>query len=868
MRALLVILCSAAVLEKDALAAPIRAARTHGSLSIDGRLDEPAWLEAFPYSDFVENFPDEGAAPTKRTEVRVLYNDRFIYIGIIAYDREPSLILRGLGRRDSTPTSDLVEVAIDSTRSGRTAYYFSVNAAGVLRDAVYFGDVNSTDTWDAVWQGAAAARPDGWSAEIEIPLSILRFPAAPEQTWGIWVRRTIPRTHQLFESNLISRNANGFVSRFGDLIGLVNLKPKRDIELVPYLAARAVWRPQYSDPARPHPRLLDPSADVGLDLRASLFSDLTLTATINPDFGQVEAHQVVQNLSTFELFFPEKRPFFNQGLDIFQPVGAEFGTPHQLFYSRRIGLDAPILGAAKVTGAATRSLEVGLLDALVLGPVDTSRSPAAYFDSSQSDYYPRLTPYEAHPDRSFKFHWDRPFHFGPTDQLPAIRPVSANYFAGVARQQVAANSTIGATFTAATPLAQRCYPSDFLSQQDYESVDCHGRGGNAAALDWNLRTRDGAYVFLGQVDGSQQVGGSPSGRVFPDGTVLRPGDLGVGGYTRAGKIGGEPLRFDIGYRYASQKLDLNPSGFQPSQNQQAFELNLHFVRPRGWGKLHNFSIDLNWSSWFTTDGNWINRGNYGSIGGYVQLPGYEWVRLTLQWEDPRFDVREITNAGVPYQRRPDWALILFAGSDPNQPFSINGDLYGFRTLPAGPVPVQNGYGVDATAIWRPTPRLETQLIGSFSEKPQGARYIETVSDGTFIFGAQNPGALSLTLRQQLVITPTLTLQAYAQLFSQNQHFFSFYQASSIKHAPIRLDDLKPVSYSKNPDVHSSALNLNLVLRWEYRLGSTLFLVYSRSQQELPIPTDVAPPVSVWPWRLFAGPAIDTFLVKWSYWWNL
>src|SRR5712692_5250512 len=112
-----------------------------------------------------------------------------------------------------------------------------------MRDAVYFGDVNSTDTWDAVWQGAAAARPDGWSAEIEIPLSILRFPAAPEQTWGIWVRRTIPRTHQLFESNLISRNANGFVSRFGDLIGLVNLKPKRDIELVPYLAARRFGDP-------------------------------------------------------------------------------------------------------------------------------------------------------------------------------------------------------------------------------------------------------------------------------------------------------------------------------------------------------------------------------------------------------------------------------------------------------------------------------------------------------------------------------------------------------------------------------------------------------------------------------------------------
>jgi len=862
------LICLLWVYQPSVWAGAIRAARTHGSFSIDGNLDEPAWREAFSYSDFVESFPDEGAAPTQRTEVRVLYDDRYLYIGIIAYDLDPALILRRLGRRDSTPTSDLVEVSIDSQRGGRTAYYFSVNAAGVLRDALYYGDVNSTDTWDAVWRGAAAARVDGWSAELEIPLSILRFSNAREQTWGILVRRSIPRTHQTFDSTLIPRNANGFCSFFGELTGLTDLKPKRNIELTPYIAARAVWRPQYSDPSLPHPRLFDPSADLGLDLRASLFSDLTLTATINPDFGQVEADQVVQNLSTFELFFPEKRPFFNQGLDIFQPVGAEFGAPHQLFYSRRIGLDSPILGAAKVTGTATKGLDLGILDALVLGPVDGSRTPAAYFDSSQSDYYPRLKPYEEHPDRSFQFHWDRPFHFAPTDQLPGVRPSTTNYFAAVARQQVASNSTLGAFFTAATPLADRCYPSEFPDLVQYASVDCRGRGGNAAALEWNLRTRDGAYVFLGQVDGSQQVHGNPNGRVFPDGTVIRPGDLGLGGYARAGKMGGEPLRFDFFYQYASPKLDLNPMGFQPSQNQQAMGVNLHFVKPRGWGKLHNFSIDGSWSSWITTDGKWTSRGNYGSIGAYAQLPSYEWMKLVLQWEDPRFDVREITNAGVPYERRADWALLLFAGSDPNRRFSISGDVYGFRTVPGGPVPVQNGYGTDATAIWRPTSRLETQLIGSFSQKPQGARYIEKQSNDVFIFGAQNPGVLSLTFRQLLVLTPTLTLQAYAQLFSQNQHYFSFYQARSINHAPIRLDDLKPAEYSKNPDVHSSTLNLNLVLRWEYRLGSTLFVVYSRSQEELPLPRDPGPQVSVWPSRLFAGPATDTFLVKWSYWWSL
>src|SRR5262249_40941293 len=322
MRPTAVVFCVLAVYPASAGAGTIRAARTHGAFSIDGNLDEPAWREAFPYSEVVGGFPHEGASPTTRTEIRGLYDDQNLYIGITAYDQQPALIVRGLGRRDSTPTSDGVEVSIDSQRSGRTAYYFSVNAAGVLRDALYYGDVNSTDTWDAVWKGASASRIDGWSAELEIPLSILRFSNAREQTWGILVRRTIPRTHQTFDSTLIPRNANGFCSWFGELTGLTDLKPKRDIELMPYVAARAVWRPQYSDPSLPHPRLFDPSADLGLDLRATLFSDLTLTATINPDFGQVEADQVVQNLSTFELFFPEKRPFFNQGLDIFQPVGA------------------------------------------------------------------------------------------------------------------------------------------------------------------------------------------------------------------------------------------------------------------------------------------------------------------------------------------------------------------------------------------------------------------------------------------------------------------------------------------------------------------------------------------------------------------
>ena len=205
---------------------------------------------------------------------------------------------------------------------------------------------------------------DGWVAEFSIPLSVLRFPEAAVQTWGFSVRRQIAALNEEIESVDNPRTSNANVSRLGHLTGLEGLKPRRAVELVPYLATRGALRPQFSDPPRPTPRLLDPTLDVGLDVKAALTSDLALNATFNPDFGQVEADQLILNLSTFEAFFPEKRTFFTQGLELFQPVGSATGNvPQSLFYSRRIGLDTPILGAAKLTGTVTKGVEVGVLDA-------------------------------------------------------------------------------------------------------------------------------------------------------------------------------------------------------------------------------------------------------------------------------------------------------------------------------------------------------------------------------------------------------------------------------------------------------------------------------------------------------------------------
>ena len=191
------------------------------------------------------------------------------------------------------------------------------------------------------------------------------------------------------------------VSRFGRLTGLSGVEPTKGLELLPYLAARVTVRPQSRDPARPTPRLVDPLARPRRwTSRRRSTSDLTLTGAVNPDFGQVEADQVIQNLSTAEPFFPEKRPFFLEGLDIFQPVGAEYGSPQQLFYSRRIGLDAPILGAAKLSGSARAALDVGVLEALVMGAGNASLVPGGLPGRSGR----RSRRCEANPDRRFRFH--------------------------------------------------------------------------------------------------------------------------------------------------------------------------------------------------------------------------------------------------------------------------------------------------------------------------------------------------------------------------------------------------------------------------------------------------------------------------------
>jgi hypothetical protein len=364
--------------------AEVRAVRLNAPITVDGQLNEAAWQGSEGIGAFVQREPVEGVPPTERTVVYLAYDDAALYVGARLYDSSPDSIVARLARRDNFASADRFMVFLDPYHDKRSGFYFAVNAAGTLYDGVLYNDDWDTDEWNGVWQGSSQRTSDGWTVEMRIPYSQLRFKKSEVQTWGINFKREIARKNEEDYLVYTPRNGSGFVSRFVNMAGINNVTPPRRFEALPYVTSRA----ELTHPASGNP-FNDGSATTvsgGTDLKFGLGSNLTVDATINPDFGQVEVDPAVVNLSDFETFFPEKRPFFVEGSTIFDfgyggannNWGFNWGSP-DFFYSRRVGRapqgslpsndfsDVPtgtsILGAAKLTGKVG-SWNFGMMHAL------------------------------------------------------------------------------------------------------------------------------------------------------------------------------------------------------------------------------------------------------------------------------------------------------------------------------------------------------------------------------------------------------------------------------------------------------------------------------------------------------------------------
>ena len=306
------------------------------AIKIDGDLSDAAWEHIPAVTDFRQREPRDGGVPSFQTEVKVAYDATNLCVAVRARDPEPKRLVGLRTRRDSSSPSDWIKVIVDSFHDRRSAFEFGVNPAGVKEDRYWYSDHNEDDGWDAVWDVAVGRDSDGWHAEFRIPFSQLRFRASEHSTFGFAVVRDIARLNETDTWPLISKSANGFVSSFGDLTGLnLTQSPKR-LEVVPYLVGQVNTQP--TEPGNPLIAARDQKGTVGADLKYAVRPGITLTATVNPDFGQVEADPAVVNLSGFETFFAERRPFFVEGSGMFTfDLDCNDGQCSGLFYPRRIG---------------------------------------------------------------------------------------------------------------------------------------------------------------------------------------------------------------------------------------------------------------------------------------------------------------------------------------------------------------------------------------------------------------------------------------------------------------------------------------------------------------------------------------------------
>ncbi|MBI4553535.1 MAG: carbohydrate binding family 9 domain-containing protein [Candidatus Latescibacteria bacterium] len=736
----------------------ITAARVNpGSPKIDGVLDDEVWQHAPVSGGFTQVEPIEGAAPTESTTVQVVYDDEAIYVGITLYDHEPDKITARLARRDQWAEADLVNVYFDPYLDHQTGYLFAINAAGSLQDSYLYNDTWRDGTWDGVWEARATIHERGWSAEYKIPYHILRFSPKDDYVWGFQVTRYMSRKQEWTQWVLKRRSDNGWVSRFGHLEGIRGIKPPTSLEVLPYTVARSTFRPAPKSVTDPKGREF--FSNLGGDLRYGITSNVSLNATFNPDFGQVDADPAVLNLSVFETFFEERRPFFVEG-------GQTFRTPFQLFYSRRIGrrpgyLSTPsgsstierpdnttILSAAKITGKTAHKTTFGMLDAI------TSSEDATILQNG-------------------------------VRQTARIEPLT-NYWVGRVQQDIlSGNSTVGLLMTA-------------VNRKDAASAYTGG-------VDWNLKWHNNTYAASGQIAGSQ-VGHLTYQR-------------GYASQARFSKQGGWLLG-EVYFDALSPGFNANDLGFIRRVNRMNTSAWLGMQKTRPWGPFLRNQFNVNkWDSWNYARVHLQDELNFNT---WHQLKSFWWMGggLTRRFES----LDDLDTRGGPPIVNPA-GVSFFAEIESNYSKPISGWIFTNLSSDAGGSRYRSiGPGLTI----RPSARIELRIRPNYSWNFDNAQWVTNVQSGGqthYVYGELNSKVLDFTTRADVLFTRDISLQLYLQPFvavGDYKNFKELARPSSYEFTPYSGLDF-------NPDFNSRSLRSNLVFRWEYRPGSTLFLVWSQSR---------------------------------------
>jgi hypothetical protein len=840
-------------------------------ITLDGRIAEPVWRSASPATDFIVHEPQAGVPSAQRTEARIAYDDDAIYVAMRMYDEHPDSIVGQLARRDQSIHSDWAFVALDSYFDRRTGFVFGVNPRGVKVDLMIYDDRSENMSWDAIWEVATSVDSLGWSAEFRIPLSQLRFSGvatAEPRVWGVQFQRRIARSQEVSFWAHVPRDANGLVSLFGELHGLEGLRPRRNLELLPYSVARVTRAP--GNAANPFFRRNDPGMSVGADLRYGITSDLTLNATINPDFGQVEADPSVVNLSAFETFLPEKRPFFVEGANIFNfGIGVGDGDMgnESLFYSRRIGRrpqgripgsaryhDAPaattILGAAKLSGRTGSGWSLGLLNALTA---------------------PEQAPYVT----------------GSGERGDVLVEPWTNYAVGrVMRDFSGGTGAIGGIATATNRHLDGDMP--YLRDAAYAAgVNARRRFGDWEASGWVVGSHirgDTAAINLAQHSPARYFQRPDNRHATLDPT--RTSLSGWAGSAQFFKSGGGHWRGAGVVNVRSPGFEVNDLGYQQSADQVLQVAYVGYEQFRPSSRFRRWNLNSNqWAGW-NFGGDVVALG--GNINGSFTLPSFWGGHGNLGREFAAVDPAGL-RGGPAIVRPGNWNIGASAYSDQRKPVRLRLNAGATREDDTG-----------ATS-WRFSPSLtvrasnsaEFSLTPSYSHNDRRAQFIRRTTvagQDLFLLGALEQTTTSLTARLNYTASPTLSLQFYAQPFISAARYSTFMEVAQPRARSYRErftaysgaqlawdDENRRFTVDRsgdgttdftfgNPDFNFKQMRSNAVLRWEYRPGSALFLVWSHGRTaedhfgDYRFGRDLR--------GLRAASGSNTLLVKFSYWLGL
>lgn len=808
----------------------VAAARLTGKIVLDGRMTEVDWRQAPVSGEFWQREPEEGATPSQATEFRVLYDDNALYIGVRAHDTNPDKIRGLLTRRDEDSSSDWIMIGVDSYHDKRTSFSFGINPAGVQRDFLIYDDVAEDGSWDAVWEAATKVDEDGWVAEFRIPYSQLRFSAESEQRWGIQVARVIQRTGETTTWAPMPRSKQQRVSLYGEVQGIRGIHPPRRIELMPY--ALGGLRAADVDAANPYQDSVDPQLSVGVDFNYGITTNLTLSGTINPDFGQVEVDPSQVNLSANETFLAERRPFFVEGRDIFKfGLSQGDGVVEQLFYSRRIGAPPSltaegvyvdqdpmtnILGATKLSGKTRSGWAIGVLTAV------TGKETARFMDVAGDEHSQVVEPLTNYSVLRLR----KDLNGGRTN----IGVAGTGVHRSLSGTKLGFLHTRG--YAAGLQLGHRSADGNWVGDAKLTASSVHG---SKEAL---RQTQQASQRYFQRPDATHL-------QFDPDRTSL----AGMGLMASLSNIGHAHWRGAIGLDSRTPGMEVNDLGFQRKADYVVNWLWLQYRDDNPGDTLRQLHVNTN--LWGSTD--WAP--NLTSLGGNVNGR----VTFLNRWglaggANLNFDRlnTEQLRGGPAVAGLPSYGVHASMSSDNRQ--RVQGHLSSnwwhqpeSRSWAVGSnvgISLQARSNLDVgIAAFARRRADDSQYIGEFVDAVDGPRYL---------LGRINQTTLGLTIRANYTLSPRLSLQLYAQPFVASGRYSHYKEPDQVRaddyddrfhefedsEVTLRADGTRDVDLDRDgvidyrferADFNFRELKSTVVLRWEYLPGSTLFAIWSHNR---------------------------------------